>query len=51
MGEKSGEVASRTGETARDIPRLRAGQERQELAKKLHVDPYNGKTQPHFPMA
>jgi hypothetical protein len=37
-GEKAGEVAKRTGETTRDI--LGYEQERRELAKRLHVDPY-----------
>ena len=37
-GEKAGEVARRTGQTTRDI--LGYEQERRELAKRLHVDPY-----------
>ena len=37
-GEKAGEVAKRTGQTTRDI--LGYEQERRELAKRLHVDPY-----------
>jgi hypothetical protein len=37
-GEKAGEFAKRTGKTTRDI--FGYEQERRELAKKLHVDPY-----------
>jgi hypothetical protein len=37
-GEKAGEVAKRTGQTTKDI--LGYEQERRELAKRLHVDPY-----------
>ena len=37
-GEKAGEFAKRTGQTTRDI--FGYEQERRELAKKLHVDPY-----------
>ena len=36
--EKAGNVAARTGQTARDI--FGYEQERRELAKRLHVDPY-----------
>jgi hypothetical protein len=37
-GEKAGEFAKRTGQTTRDV--FGYEQERRELAKKLHVDPY-----------
>jgi hypothetical protein len=37
-GEKAAEVAKRTGQTTRDI--LGYEQERRQLAKRLHVDPY-----------
>jgi hypothetical protein len=37
-GEKAGQFAKRTGQTTRDI--FGYEQERRELAKKLHVDPY-----------
>ena len=38
LGEKAGNFATRTGQTTRDI--LGYEQERRELAKNLHVDPY-----------